>query len=280
MSHSYPGFKMEASGEAGYEGEGRDALVASLPGTPPGNPPISADANVDDWSRAISENGEYIIFATAEKLQANDVNNAVDVYEWRHGTVSMVSDGRDPEGAFRNAIALSSSGSDAFFTTDSALVGQDADVLRDVYDARMNRCLDPEGKPLGLPEAGEEAADCTNAGGKVQLAGFRKPATPPSCSQDACQGTPSPPETFAPAASSVFTGGQNLTPALVSVAPSKEAAPKRLTRAQQLAKALKACKGKPKRKRAACEAQARRRYGGKATAKRKAKKRKTERRRA
>jgi hypothetical protein len=36
-----------------------------------------------------------------------------------------------------------------------------------------------------------------------------------------------------------------------------------LTRAQKLADALKACKKKPKRERAACEALARKRYGAK-----------------
>jgi len=270
VSHGGPGFQVES--------EGKDALVASLPGTPPsGNPPITANANVDDWSRAISENGEYVIFATPEKLQANDVNNAVDVYEWRDGSVSMVSDGRDPKGVFPNAIALSSSGSDVFFTTDTALVGQDTDVLRDVYDARMSRCVDEEGEPLSFPEADE--ASCTNVGGKVELAGSPKPETPPSCSEDACGRPPSPSEAFAPAPSSLFTGGQNLTPPLISVAPSTEARPKRLTRAQQLAKALKACKGKPKRKRGACESQARKRYGGRAKSKTKAKARKSERRR-
>src|SRR5439155_13984887 len=112
--------------------------------------------------------------------------------------------------------------------------------------------------------------------GKVELAGFRKPDTPPSCSEDACQRPLSPSEAFAPAASSIFTGGQNLTPPLISVASSTQVKSKQPTRAQQLAKALKACKTKPKRKRAACEAQARKRYGGKAKLKAKARARKSE----
>jgi hypothetical protein len=37
--------------------------------------------------------------------------------------------------------------------------------------------------------------------------------------------------------------------------------PKALTRAQKLAKALKACKKKPKRERPSCEKQARKLYG-------------------
>jgi len=45
-----------------------------------------------------------------------------------------------------------------------------------------------------------------------------------------------------------------------------------LTRAQQLAKALKACKKKAKSKRAACKAQATKKYGPKAKAKKSGKK--------
>jgi len=269
VSHGASRFKAEAEGKAGYVGEGRNALVAPAPGTLPGTPPISSNANVADWTRAISADGEYIIFATAERLQGSDLNGAADVYEWHGGIVSMVSDGRDPEGISKNTIALSLSASDIFFTTATALVGQDTDVLRDVYDARMNRCGDAEGAPVGIPEA-EEATACQNAGGRVALAGFRKPEAT-SCADDACQGALSPPETFSPASSSQFTGGQNLTPPLVSVAPWRQTRSKPLTRAQLLARALKACKGKPKRKRLACEAQARRKYGGKPAHKKKAK---------
>ena len=46
-----------------------------------------AAADSEDWNRAISENGEYIIFTTAEKLQADDENEAPNVYEWHNGTV-------------------------------------------------------------------------------------------------------------------------------------------------------------------------------------------------
>jgi hypothetical protein len=177
-----------------------------------------------------------------------------------------------------NTLALSSSGSDIFFTTRTPLVGQDADVLRDVYDAAANRCVDGESRLASFPETEAEASACKNAGGKLELAGLPRPQAAPSCSDDACQGPSSPPEAFTPAASSLFTAGQNLTAPLISVAPSREVAPK-LTLAQQLAKALKACKRKPKRKRAACEAQARKRYGGKGTPKKTAKARKNERRR-
>jgi hypothetical protein len=125
---------------------------------------------------------------------------------------------------------MSASGSDIFFITSTALVGQDTDLLGDVYDARV--------------------------GGA-----FPAPAVEPSCS-DVCQGPASGQPSFPSAASSVFSGGQNLSPPPISVAPSTSHQSKPLTRAQQLAKALKACKGKPKRKRVLCESQAKKKYAG------------------
>jgi hypothetical protein len=214
------------------EGEGKSAFITPLPGTK-----LGADANIDDWNRALSGNGEYIIFTTTEKLQASDVNNARDVYAWHNGTVSMISGGRDPLN-IPEQVAMSATGSDIFFVTGTALVRQDTDVLRDVYDARV--------------------------GG-----GFPAPTAEPSCS-DVCQGAPSALPSFSSAASSLFSGGRNLSPPLISVASSVTNKPKPLTRAQQLAKALKACKGKPKRKRALCESQARKKYATKAKTKKSA----------
>jgi Tol biopolymer transport system component len=221
VSHGAPGFTAT--------NEGKPAGVTPLPGTS-----LGAEANIDEWDRAISEDGEHIIFTTAEKLQASDVNKAPDVYEWHHGSVSMISDGHDPLGVEEGEAVMSASGSDIFFLTRAQLVGQDTDALRDLYDARV--------------------------GG-----GFPKPKEV-SCSGEACQGSPSASPSFGSAASSVFTAGGNLSTPLISAAQSVNTKPKPrpLTRAQQLAKALKACKAKPKRKRASCESQARKKYHAKA----------------
>jgi hypothetical protein len=164
------------------------------------------------------------------------------VYVWHNGEVHLISEGTNPqgvenkeEGKVTNSFssssapaAMSASGSDIFFSTGSPLVGQDTDVLRDIYDARV--------------------------GG-----GFPAPAAEPSCSRGACQKESSLPS-FGSATSSSFAAEGNLTAPAISVAPSMESKHAPLTEAQQLAKALKACKGKPKNKRAACESQARRKY--------------------
>jgi hypothetical protein len=265
ISHGAPGFKVESDGEAGYKGEGLNTVVQPLNGAVGG-----ADASIDDENRAISGcphavtedpgeqhaeeeecpegtyDGEYIVFTTTEKLQTDDENGNSDVYLWHNGTVSMISDGQGARVVSKESFqvgkeaAISATGSDIFFTTEAQLVGQDTDPLLDVYDARVD-------------------------------GGFPAPPNPTPCSGEACQGTAASPPSFGSATSSFAAAGGNLPPPGGAVLSFKvPAAPaKPLTRAQKLAAALKACKGKPKKKRAACEAQAKKKYG---TAKAKAKK--------
>jgi hypothetical protein len=240
------------------EHEGKEALVASLPGTYHGG-----EAEINDWNRSISgqseaeapgktpeerHDGEYVVFSTEERLQADDVDKAADVYEWHDGEVSMVSDGQDRTGVIKGIEAdygaMSATGSDIFFFTHTKLVGQDTDVLGDLYDARMNRSV----------------------GGEVELAGFPKPTVAPACLGEACQGaTPpaSPPalQMFQTPTSSTVLAGGNLTPASGgSLAFQTVTPPKPLTEAQKLAKALKVCKAERKKNRVACESEARRKY--------------------
>ena len=261
--------------------EGLGAYVSPQQGTRAG-----AEADFEDWNRAISgesegeapgkdaqerHDGETIIFATEEQLQAADENKHADVYEWHcaspcanpatEGTVSLISDGYDPRGVITgagevrqlgpsktttsnpvyNVSAMSASGSDIFFFSHTPLVGQDSGVLEDLYDARVN-------------------------------GGFPKPPQPPSCSGEGCQQAPTARGTPEQATSSGFTAGGNLNPAVAGVLAIQTSKPKPLTQKQKLAKALKTCKRKPKKKRASCESQARKKYGAKAKAKRKAKK--------
>lgn len=63
-----------------------------------------------------------------------------------------------------------------------------------------------------------------------------------------------------------------MPPAIETATEAKSVKPKALTNAQKLANALKACKQKAKKsKRAACESQAKKKYGAKAKRKPKAK---------
>jgi hypothetical protein len=121
-------------------------------------------------------------------------------------------------------LGTDTTGENVFFSTADQLVPQDIDTQLDFYDARV--------------------------GG-----GFPAPTAPLACGGEACQGALSAPPIFGTPASVTFNGAGNL-------APPTPAKPKPLTRAQKLAKALKACHSKHDRhKRAACERQARKRYG-------------------
>jgi hypothetical protein len=114
------------------------------------------------------------------------------------------------------------SGGDVFFTTADQLVPQDAESQMVLYDAR------------------EEG-------------GFPAPLLAPGCVGETCRGTPAAAPMFATPSSATFSGSGNLPPPVKAVV---------LTRAQKLAKALKACRTKHnKHKRVVCERQARKRYG-------------------
>jgi hypothetical protein len=212
ISHAAPGVPAP--------NKGKHATIAPLEAATNG-----ANADIGDRERAISENGEYVVFTTSEELQAGAVEGATNSYLWHDGTVSLIS------GDSLGGPSISSSGSDIFFATAKQLVGQDTDALGDVYDARV--------------------------GG-----GFPAPPAEASCSGDACQGPSSPLPSFGPSTSSVLPAGGNLPPppSPPPVKETKKKLTKKLTPAQELAKALAACKHKPKNKRAACESQARRRY--------------------
>jgi len=236
LSHAAPGFTAP--------GAGKGAEVAAIPGYNAG-----ADADISDWSRAISDDGEYVLFTTNEKLAADDVNEATDAYLWHNGVVSLISDGQDPEGAgfFRSAgglgeaapapsVGMSSSGSDIFFFSHTPLVGQDTDVLRDLYDAR--------------------------SGG-----GFPGPAGAQACSGEACQSTASPAPAFGTPASITAAAGGNLVAQAFQETvqkPPGNPAQTKLTYARRLRKALRRCrKHKSKAQRKRCDRLARRPPGRK-----------------
>ncbi len=199
-------------------------------------------------SRYLSDEGR-LYFNSADSLVPADQNSKEDVYQYEPkgvgscgdsgGCIGLISSGTSThEAAFLDA---SESGNDVFFMSAAPLVAADKDQAYDVYDARV--C--------------SEASPClTYPGGSTQ-----------SCESElSCRGqapalSPSPPAPPTQGSS----GSGNLSPA--PTAPAKKtivSAQKPLTRAQKLAKSLRACRRQKKRhKRAACEKQARRRYGPK-----------------
>ncbi|HEX3519663.1 MAG TPA: hypothetical protein VHT29_11590 [Solirubrobacteraceae bacterium] len=210
-------------------------------------------------SRYLSDSGR-LFFDSSDALVPRDGNGKTDVYEYEPpgvggcttssvtfgeasgGCVGLISSGTsDDESVFMDA---SESGDDVFFLTASQLVPADVDGALDLYDAHV--C--------------SAALPCPASATTV----------PPACSTaDSCRAAPPPqPGTFGPPASATLSGAGNVH----APAPAKPPA-KPLTRAQKLAKALKACRAKRKHARALCEAQARKRYGAKATTRKAADKR-------
>jgi hypothetical protein len=197
--------------------------------------------------RVVSNEGR-LLFNSPGALVPADENAKNDVYQYEPnglgscasttGCVGLISSGTsDRESAFLEASA---SGQDAFFLTAAALVPNDINGAYDVYDAHV----------------------CTAASPCVEAPA----ATDSECeSASACRGTP---PTTAPAISTApttSTGPSGNTPRITVLSEKSSKAPtvkKPLTRAQKLAKALKACKKiKKKSKRKSCEKQAHKKYG-------------------
>jgi sugar lactone lactonase YvrE len=196
--------------------------------------------------RYLSGSGR-LFFDSADALVPQDTNGLEDVYEFEPalvggcgssektneytgGCVSLISSGTSSsESAFFDA---SENGDDVFFGTSAKLTGEDYDKGYDVYDDHVCSGIAPC-KSVAVP--------------------------PPSCSSgDSCKASPSPqPSIFGPAPSATFNGVGN-------VRSTTTVRPKSLTASEKLARALRACTKKGKRKqRNICRRRARRRFAGK-----------------
>lgn len=201
----------------------------------------------------LSSDGSRVFFTSGEALVPEDANNKRDVYEWERGGAGgcntssasfnessggclyLISTGRSSgESFFGDADAQ---GQNVFFFTRQSLVSQDADENSNVYDARED--------------------------GGVDAQNPAPPVVP--CGGEACRAQAGSPPSFGALSSVALSGAGNLvSPASSSAANTRT---KPLTRARKLAQALRSCGRKPKKRRAICEAQARKRYGARSTAK-------------
>jgi DNA-binding beta-propeller fold protein YncE len=212
---------------------GGEWVAGSLPGWTNSN-----DVRALYRSRYLADSGR-LFFNSPVGLVPSDSNGREDVYEYEpggvggcalpSGCVALMSGGSsNEESVFLDA---SVSGDDVFFLTAAKLAPRDTDGALDVYDAHVCSASIP----------------CPSGAVSVP---------PPCTTADSCRVAPvGQPELFGAPASSTFRGGGNGRPPVVRVVV------KRLTHAQQLARALRACQSKPKRRRAMCKASARRRYG-------------------
>jgi hypothetical protein len=117
----------------------------------------------------VTDNGEAVFFQTGDALVPRDVNGAVDVYEWKLGSLALISSGHSPNPSY--LYGMTPDGHDVFFRTREALVPADQTAAAGaIYDARVD-------------------------------GGFPTEAATPSCVEDACQGPPTAPPSL-PAAGS------------------------------------------------------------------------------
>jgi hypothetical protein len=195
-------------------------------------------------ARSMSDDGSYVFFQSPVGLTPQALNEvrlgqeyAQNVYEYHDGRVSLigsdsaVSHLAESVTAVPVLIGTSASGENVFFRTGDQLVSQDTDTRVDFYDARVD-------------------------------GGFPEPAEPAVCQGDACQGALAGAPVFGTPSTASLAGSGNLA-APVS---TPVVAPRGLTAAQKLTRALRECLKQPKRRRHSCQVQTRRRYGHTASA--------------
>lgn len=130
--------------------------------------------NNPNVGRVMTTDGSRIYFETLERLVDEDVNDAVDVYEWHDGRVRLISPGNQSDDAYYHDN--SADGRTVFFTTADRLIpALDQNASRDLYAARI--------------------------GG-----GFPVPSLSPRCAGDGCQAASPPPPAVEDPASTAFRG--------------------------------------------------------------------------
>ena len=192
-----------------------------------------------------------VFFNSPDALVPRDTNGKEDVYEYEPvglgscssanttgGCVALMSSGEsDRESAL---LDTSASGDDVFFLSSGKLSPLVQETGINLYDARV--CEAPGAEPCA-----------------------QEPPPPPSqCNGEACKRAAEGQQSYESPTSSTTgqSGNVHVLGTTTTKPPTSKPPPKKLTKAQLLSKALKAChKIKSKKKRVACEKQAHKRYG-------------------
>jgi len=217
-----PTLRRVSIGEEGFNQDGNsDRFAATLPA-----PDYEGPGWYEPQARAIDAAGETIVFASEDPLTpgAGSVQaGAPKIYEYRQGHVYLIYAGTAPGSRLDGVDAT---GGDVFFQTSGALVSGDTDTQTDIYDARVDG---------GLSEPGSTA-----------------------CSGESCLGAPaSDPSLSGLPGSALGVSEGNFAPSH----PSRPTGSRRLTRAQKLSRALRACRHERPRARRSCTRKARRHFG-------------------
>ena len=104
----------------------------------------------------LSGDGSTVAFAAAEKLVPLDVNNDIDIYEWRNGALRLITDGVTNFQKGVSALqvrALDHDGSNILFAAVApGLTGFEHDGLASIYDARIGGGFEPPAPPVHCVE--------------------------------------------------------------------------------------------------------------------------------
>ena len=160
---------------------------------------------------SLSEDGQLAVFESSDALTPQALVGYPNVYEYRAGEISLISDGQDRAPGGTRLLGMDPSGGDVFFQSADQLVPQDGDTQVDVYDARVD-------------------------------GGFASPA-PPSCEGEGCQGALAATPLFGSIASAAQPAGEN-TPVASSEPPAVKRKPK--AKAHKAKARGRARKGKPR----------------------------------
>jgi hypothetical protein len=254
-----------------------------------------------------SQNGQFVVGITSQALSAGDTDGGPDIYEFAVGqSPKLISSGTSAHSVYRLEEVLNLFYEGGSQENSHAAGGVSNDGLRVVYDDAPEgsgpqvidewvdgetRQISPQGSPnpYGVQAVvgdqlqdifflanepivpGDANADDTDVYDAREGGGFApctpgNPAPPPgvaSCLPGSTQDPTGPPAT--PFPPNLLVPGSAPRPV---PSDGEKAVVKPLTRAQELAKALKACRVKRnKHKRAVCEAQARKKYATKVKAK-------------
>jgi len=188
--------------------------------------------------QSVAEDGS-VFFTSRTALVPGAVEGSRNLYEYDGANVYLIApggdrlledavfgDGTEPDEEAGRFLGIDPSGNQVFFTSAESLLPQDTDTQADWYVARVD-------------------------------GGTPAPAQTSTCGMEACQGRlAEAPRLLTPTSTASVSGG-NLPPPLPTANGSK-----RLSRARQLARALKKCKSLARPKRRHCQAAARRKYAG------------------
>ena len=173
-------------GAGRYDNNGSTPVYdASLVVGPGSQVESAANVSSPSASATLSPDDGTLFFQSPTALTPGALSNRTDArehaipntYEYRAGSIYLLSDGRDEStvsAGFLGLVGSSVSGSDVFFATSDSLIQQDGNTGRDIYDASV------EGGFLESPLSGE----CSGEACQGQL------GAPPALSAPGSTGEP------------------------------------------------------------------------------------------